>query len=232
MTNIQFIAKAVTTAVINIQNTVQLLQEDCTIPFIARYRKDITGNLDEVVIELIGKLQKEYEVIIKRKESIIKSIQEQNALSPDLEKKIQQSFDIQELEDFYLPYKKKKTTKADIAREYGLEPLAKIIRAQNNDDVDFIATQYLNNNVINEDAALQGARDIIAEWINENIYVRKQLRRLYQRTATISTKVVKKQKEEEKAQKFEQYFDWSESLSKTKLRHTYNLLSKTVSKDC
>ena len=214
MTNIQFIAKAVTTAVINIQNTVQLLQEDCTIPFIARYRKDITGNLDEVVIELIGKLQKEYEVIIKRKESIIKSIQEQNALSPDLEKKIQQSFDIQELEDFYLPYKKKKTTKADIAREYGLEPLAKIIRAQNNDDVDFIATQYLNNNIINEDAALQGARDIIAEWINENIYVRKQLRRLYQRTATISTKVVKKQKEEEKAQKFEQYFDWSEPLSK------------------
>ena len=214
MTNIQFIAKAVTTAVINIQNTVQLLQEDCTIPFIARYRKDITGNLDEVVIELIGKLQKEYEIIIKRKESIIKSIQEQNALSPDLEKKIQQSFDIQELEDFYLPYKKKKTTKADIAREYGLEPLAKIIRAQNNDDVDFIATQYLNNNVINEDAALQGARDIIAEWINENIYVRKQLRRLYQRTATISTKVVKKQKEEEKAQKFEQYFDWSEPLSK------------------
>ena len=141
MTNIQFIAKAVTTAVINIQNTVQLLQEDCTIPFIARYRKDKTGNLDEVVIEQIGKLQKEYEVIIKRKESIIKSIQEQNALSPDLEKKIQQSFDIQELEDFYLPYKKKKTTKADIAREYGLEPLAKIIRAQNNDDVDFIATQ-------------------------------------------------------------------------------------------
>jgi uncharacterized protein len=214
MTNIQFIAKAVTTAVINIQNTVQLLQEDCTIPFIARYRKDKTGNLDEVVIEQIAKLQKEYEVIIKRKESIIKSIQEQNALSPDLEKKIQQSFDIQELEDFYLPYKKKKTTKADVARQHGLEPLAKIIMAQNNDDVDLIATQYLNNNVINEDAALQGARDIIAEWINENIYVRKQLRRLYQRTATVSTKVVKKQKEEEKAQKFEQYFDWSEPLSK------------------
>jgi uncharacterized protein len=214
MTNIQFIAKAVTTVVINIQNTVQLLQEDCTIPFIARYRKDKTGNLDEVVIEQIAKLQKEYEVIIKRKESIIKSIQEQNALSPDLEKKIQQSFDIQELEDFYLPYKKKKTTKADVARQHGLEPLAKIIMAQNNDDVDLIATQYLNNNVINEDAALQGARDIIAEWINENIYVRKQLRRLYQRTATVSTKVVKKQKEEEKAQKFEQYFDWSEPLSK------------------
>jgi uncharacterized protein len=214
MTNIQFIAKAVTTTVINIQNTVQLLQEDCTIPFIARYRKDKTGNLDEVVIEQVAKLQKEYEVILKRKESIIKSIQEQNALSLDLEKKIHQIFDIQELEDIYLPYKKKKTTKADVAREHGLEPLAKIIMAQNNDDVDLIATEYLNNNVINEDVALQGARDIIAEWINENIYVRKQLRRLYQRTATVSTKVVKKQKEEEKAQKFHQYFDWSEPLSK------------------
>lgn len=215
MTNIQFIAKAVATAVNNIQNTVQLLQEDCTIPFIARYRKDRTGNLDEVVIEQIAKLQKEYEIIIKRKEAVIKSIQEQNALSPELEKKIQQSYDIQELEDFYLPYKKKKTTKADVARTNGLEPLAKIIMTQDKVDVDSIASHYLNDTVINEDAALQGARDIIAEWINENIYVRKQLRRLYQRSATVNTKVVKKHKEEEKAQKFDQYFDWSEPLNKT-----------------
>ena len=88
-----------------------------------------------------------------------------------------------------MPYKKKKKTKADVARENGLEPLAKIIMAQKKDDVDFIATKYLNENVINEDAALQGARDIIAEWINENIYVRKQLRRLYERKATITTKL-------------------------------------------
>jgi uncharacterized protein len=214
MTNIQFISKSVATAAINIEKTVQLLQEDCTIPFISRYRKDTTGNLDEVQIENIAKFQKEYEVIIKRKEAILKSIMEQGAMNETLFAKIDKSFDIQELEDFYLPYKKKKTTKADVAREQGLEPLAKIIMAQNNDDVDFMATQYLNDNVINEDAALQGARAIIAEWINENIYVRKQLRRLYQRTATVSTKVVKKQKEEEKAQKFEQYFDWSEPLSK------------------
>ena len=167
MTNIQFIAKSVQTAAINIQNTVQLLQEDCTIPFISRYRKDKTGNLDEVFIEQIAKFQKEYEVIVKRKEAILKSIQEQNALSPELDKKIQQSFDLQELEDFYLPFKKKKKTKADTARENGLEPLAKIIMAQNNDDVDFISTKYLNENVINEDTALQGARDIIAEIINE-----------------------------------------------------------------
>lgn len=214
MTNIQFIAKSVNTATINIQNTVQLLQEDCTIPFISRYRKDKTGNLDEVFIEQIAKFQKEYEVIIKRKEAILKSIQEQNALTPELDKKIQQSFDLQELEDFYLPYKKKKRTKADVARENGLEPLAKIIMAQGKDDVDFLATQYLNENVINEESALQGARDIIAEWINENIYVRKQLRRLFERKATITTKVVKSKKEEEGAQKFKQYFDWAEPLTK------------------
>lgn len=214
MTNIQFIAKSVPTAAINIQNTVQLLEEDCTIPFISRYRKDKTGNLDETQIEQIAKLNKEYETIVKRKEAILKSIEEQKALTPDLEKKIVQSFDLQELEDFYLPFKKKKKTKADVARENGLEPLAKIIMAQNNDDVDFLATKYLNENVKNEDEALQGARDIIAEWINENIFVRKQLRRLYQRKATITTKVVKSKKEEEGAQKFSQYFDWSEPVSK------------------
>lgn len=215
MTNIQFISKTVQTATINIQNTIQLLQEDCTIPFISRYRKDQTGNLDEVVIETIAKLSKQYDEIVKRKESILKSIEEQNALFPELKSKIENSFDLQELEDFYLPFKKKKKTKADVARENGLEPLAKIIMAQNNDDVDFISSKYLNENVRNEDEALQGARDIIAEWINENSYVRKQLRRLFQRKATITTKVVKSKKEDEAAQKFNQYFDWSENLTKT-----------------
>ena len=215
MNNIQFISKFVATTAINIQNTVQLLQEDCTIPFISRYRKDTTGNLDEVQIENISKFQKEYEVIVKRKEAILKSILEQNSLVPELKSKIENSYDLQEIEDFYLPFKKKKKTKADVARENGLETLAKIIMAQGNDDVNFISTKYLNENVINEEAALQGARDIIAEWINENIYVRKQLRRLYQRRATISTKVVKSKKEDENAQKFNHYFEWSEPLSKT-----------------
>ena len=214
MTNIEFISKFVATSAINIQKTIQLLQEDCTIPFISRYRKDQTGNLDEVFIENIAKFQKEFEMIVKRKDAILKSIEEQKMLSTELKQKIQQSFDLQELEDFYLPYKKKKKTKADVARENGLEPLAKIIMAQNNDDVDFIATQYLNKNVINEDEALQGARDIIAEWINENIYVRKQLRRFYQQKASVSTKVIKAKKEDEAAQKFNQYFDWSENLTK------------------
>jgi len=215
MTNIQFIAKSVATAAINIQKTVQLLNEDCTIPFISRYRKDQTGNLDEVVIEQIAKLNKQYDELIKRKESILKTIEEQGQLSPELAKKIQESFDLQELEDLYLPFKKKKKTKADVARENGLEPLAKIIMAQNNDDIEFISTQYINDNVINEEAALQGARDIIAEWINENIHVRQQLRRLFQRKATITTKVVKTKKDDEAAQKFTHYFDWSELLSKT-----------------
>ena len=214
MTNIQFISKHVATSLINIQNTIQLLQEDCTIPFISRYRKDQTGNLDEVFIEQIAKFQKEYEIIVKRKETILKSIQEQKGLTPELNKKIQESYDLQELEDFYLPYKKKKKTRADVARENGLEPLAKIIMAQNNDNIDFIATQYLNKNVVSENEALQGARDIIAEWINENIYVRRQLRRLYQRKATITTKVSKSKKDDEVAQKFSHYFDWVENLSK------------------
>ncbi|SHG57942.1 uncharacterized protein SAMN05444372_107143 [Flavobacterium micromati] len=215
MTNLQFISKFVATADINIQNTVQLLTDDCTIPFISRYRKDKTGNLDEVQIESIAKFQKEYEIIVKRKESILKSISEQNALSPDLKSKIENSFDLQEMEDLYLPFKKKKKTRADVARENGLEPLAKIIMAQGNEDVDFISTKYLNEKFSNEESALQGARDIVAEWINENIYVRKQLRRLYQRKASITTKVVKTKKDDENAQKFNQYFDWSEPLSKT-----------------
>ncbi|WP_325203785.1 Tex family protein [Flavobacterium sp.] len=214
MTLTEYILKFVPTASKNIEATLQLLAEDCTIPFIARYRKDKTGNLDEVQIEAIAKYSKQFSEIVKRKESILKSIEEQNALSPELKQKIENSFDLQELEDFYLPYKKKKKTKADAARENGLEPLAKIIMAQNSDDIEYIASKYLNDKVANEDEALQGARDIIAEWINENIFIRKNLRRMFQRKATISTKVVKAKKEEEGAKKFEQYFDWSEAVSK------------------
>lgn len=214
MTNVEFISKSVATATKNIQNTVQLLAEDCTIPFISRYRKDQTGDLDEVVIEQIAKLQKQYDEILKRKETILKSIDEQKALTPELKSKIDASFDLQELEDFYLPYKKKKKTRADVARENGLEPLAKIIMAQNNDDIDFISSRYLNAKVKNEDEALQGARDIIAEWTSENIYVRKQLRRIFNRKASIVTQVVKTKKDSEDAQKFSQYFDWSEPLTK------------------
>ena len=214
MNNINFIQNQTKIAPKSIEATIQLLSEDCTIPFISRYRKDQTGNLDEVQIETISKLNKQFDEIIKRKESILKSIEEQNALSPELKTKIENSFDLQELEDFYLPYKKKKKTKADVARENGLEPLAKIIMSQRNDDIEFLASKYLNANVKNEDEALQGARDIIAEWINENIFIRKNLRRMFQRKAEIITKVVKTKKDDEAAQKFSQYFDWAEPISK------------------
>ena len=214
MTNIQFIQIQVTASLKSIEATIKLLADDCTIPFIARYRKDQTGNLDEVQIETIAKLSKQYNEIVKRKESILKTIEEQNQLSPDLTKKITECFDLQELEDLYLPFKKKKKTRADVARDNGLEPLAKLIFAQTNNNVDFIATQYLNDKVKNEDQALQGARDIIAEWINENSYVRKNLRRLFQRNAVVQTKVVKSRKDDAAAQKFSQYFDWAEPISK------------------
>ena len=214
MTAIQFIQNQTKIAVKSIEVTIQLLSDDCTIPFISRYRKDQTGNLDEVQIETISKLNKQFIEIVKRKESVLKSIEEQNALSPELKSKIDASYDLQEIEDWYLPYKKKKKTKADTARENGLEPLAKIIMSQRNDDIEFLASKYLNEKVINEDEALHGARDIIAEWINENIFIRKSLRRTFQRKAEITTKVVKTKKDDEAAQKFNQYFDWSENVSK------------------
>lgn len=214
MNSIQFIQSQVNTSPKNIEATLKLLSEDCTIPFISRYRKDQTGNLDEVVIETIAKLYKQYDEIVKRKESILKIIDEQGQLTPELTKKINENFDLQEIEDLYLPYKKKKKTRADIARENGLEPLAKIIFSQRNEPIDFISTQYLNDKVKNEDEALQGARDIVAEWINENSYIRKNLRRLFQRKAIVETKVVKKKENEDDAQKFKQYFDWAEPISK------------------
>jgi len=214
MTTIQFIQNHISATSKSIEATLKLLSEDCTIPFISRYRKDQTGNLDETVIEQIAKLSKQFDDINKRKESILKSIEEQGQLTSDLKTKIENSFDLQEIEDWYLPYKKKKKTRADVARENGLEPLAKIIMAQNSDDIEFIASKYLNAKVPNEDEALQGARDIIAEWINENSYIRKNLRRMFQRKAVVETKVVKTKKDNEAAQKFAQYFDWAEPISK------------------
>lgn len=213
MTNLQYISSHVTAPAKSIEATLQLLSEDCTIPFIARYRKDRTGNLDEVIIEQIAKLNQAYEAITKRKDAILKSITEQGSLSPDLAEKINRSFDLNELEDLYLPYKKRKKTKADTARENGLEPLAKILMAQNADDVDYIASKYLNDKVANEDEALQGARDIVAEWINENVYLRKSLRKIFGRKAAVSTKQTKGA-DPEKGKKFEQYLDWSENLGK------------------
>jgi len=214
MDKIQFIQQNISIQEKQINAVLQLLSEDCTIPFIARYRKDKTGNLGEVEIEQIQKLSKNFDEIQKRKESVLKSIEEQEKLTPELRAKIEQSFDLQEIEDLYLPFKKRRKTKADAAKEKGLEPLAKIIMAQKNGDIEQAAQNYLNKEVSSVEEALQGARDIIAEWINENIFIRKNLRRVFQRKAVISSKVVKTQKEEEEAQKYAQYFDWSEPLNK------------------
>ena len=215
MDKIQFIQQNVSIQEKRINAVLQLLSEDCTIPFIARYRKDKTGNLGEVEIEQIQKLSKNFDEIQKRKESVLKSIEEQEKLTPELRAKIEQSFDLQEIEDLYLPFKKRRKTKADAAKEKGLEPLAKIIMAQkNSSDIEQTAQNYLNREVSSVEEALQGARGIIAEWINENIFIRKNLRRIFQRKAVISSKVVKTKKEEEEAQKYAQYFDWSEPLNK------------------
>ncbi|NML69944.1 RNA-binding transcriptional accessory protein [Chryseobacterium sp. RP-3-3] len=215
MTTVTFIQQQLDISEKSINNTLQLLAEDCTIPFISRYRKDKTGNLDEVQIEQISKISKQFEEIVKRKESILKSIEEQNALTPELKQRIEESFDILELEDLYLPFKKRRKTKADTAKEKGLEPLARIIMSQKSNDLQFLASKYLNSDVSSEEEALQGARDIMAEWINENMYVRKNLRRMFQRKAVITSKAVKAKKDEEDAQKFSQYFEWEENLNRT-----------------
>ncbi|MDO5635865.1 MAG: Tex family protein [Myroides sp.] len=214
MNQIQYIKNQVNVSDASIKNTLELLAQDCTIPFIARYRKDKTGNLDEVQIEQIQKSAVQFDTIVKRKEAVLTSIEEQGQLTDFLKDKIQNSFDLVEIEDLYLPFKKKRKTKADTAREAGLEPLAKMIMSQNVDDLEYTAERYLNSKVFSSEDALQGARDIIAEWINENVFVRKTLRRKFQRNAEISTKVVKTKKDEDAAQKFEQYFDWNELLFK------------------
>ena len=214
MTNILFIKNQTQLTERAIEHTLELLSEGCTIPFIARYRKDKTGNLDEVAIERIAKAQNEYDNICKRKETILSSIEEQGKLTDELRQRIETSFELNELEDLYLPYKKRRKTKGDVAKENGLEPLAKQIMAQRPADLSSLASRYLSDKVTTEAEALQGASDIIAEWINENMFIRRTLRKVFQRKALIITEVAKGKADEEEAQKYSQYFDWNESLAK------------------
>ncbi|HUH34230.1 MAG TPA: Tex family protein [Moheibacter sp.] len=216
MNIIQYIQHSTQISTRQIENTVQLLNEDNTLPFIARYRKEMTGNLDEVEISTIAKLKVNFEEIQKRKETILKAIEEQNALTEELQRKITNCYDEVLLEDYYLPFKRKRKTKAGTAREHGLEPLAKIIMKQNAVlDLTALANRYLNENVPTVDKALEGAQHIIAEWINENERVRHQLRRKFQHEAVIESKVIAAKKTEEEAQKFTQYFDFSEALKRS-----------------
>lgn len=214
MTNILFIKNQTQLTERAIEHTLELLSEGCTIPFIARYRKDKTGNLDEVAIERIAKAQNEYDNICKRKETILSSIEEQGKLTDELRQRIETSFELNELEDLYLPYKKRRKTKGDVAKENGLEPLAKQIMAQRPADLSSLASRYLSDKVTTEAEALQGASDIIAEWINENMFIRRTLRKVFQRKALIVTEVAKGKADEEEAQKYSQYFDWNEPLAK------------------
>jgi uncharacterized protein len=197
-----------------IENTIQLLNEDCTIPFISRYRKELTGNLDEVQIGDIVKYKTQFEELEKRKITILKALEDQEVLTDDVKQKIVDTRDLTTLEDIYLPFKKKRKTKAETARKNGLEPLAKIIMSQRTNDIESIASKYLNNEVETEEAALEGARFIIAEWINERTDVRNNIRYQLEKFATINTKVVKGAEVDEKAQKFRDYFEWSESLNR------------------
>ncbi len=198
----------------SVKNTVDLLNQDATIPFISRYRKEATGNLDEVQIGNIVKYKDEFEALEKRKTAILKALEEQDVLTSELQQKVEACLDLTTLEDLYLPYKKSRKTKAETARKNGLEPLAKIIMSQNANDVESVAFKYVKGDVKTVTDALEGARHIIAEWINERTDIRNNLRKQLERYAMISTKVVKTKKDDENAQKFRDYFEWEESLSR------------------
>jgi len=196
------------------ENVIKLLGEGATVPFIARYRKEMTDTMNEETVADIKKRLEQLDELEKRKEFVLKSIAEQEKLTPELEKNINNAETLQDVEDLYLPYKPKRRTKAEIARQKGLEPLAKLIMAQNSDDVNGMAKRFINKekDVNNEDEALQGARDIMAEWISENINGRNKIRKIYHRDGIISSTLVKSKEAE--AQTYKQYFDFKEPIAK------------------
>ena len=208
----KLISDKLTIALTQVEHTVKLLADGATIPFISRYRKEATGGLDEVQIAAINDELKRLTDLQKRKEFILSSIEEQGKLTDELKQRITECWDETTLEDIYLPYKPKRTTRAEIARKKGLEPLAKIIMMQREPSIRQRSAQFINEEVKDADEALQGARDIIAEWVNENEEARNNVRSSFNHTAVISAKVVKG-KEEEGA-KYRDYFDFSEPLSK------------------
>lgn len=214
MTLLSFVTKQTQLQENSVKNTLALLDEDCTIPFISRYRKERTGNLDEVQIADIVKFKEQFEALEKRKETILKALMEQAVLTAELEQKIRASEELTTLEDLYLPYKKSRKTKAEKARQLGLEPLAKIIMSQKTNGIESVANRYVKGEVRSVEDALEGARHIIAEWLNERTDFRNQIRHQLERYANISTKVVKSKNEEENAQKFRDYFDWNEPLNR------------------
>ncbi|MDR2234334.1 MAG: RNA-binding transcriptional accessory protein [Tannerella sp.] len=206
------IAGSLSIAEKQISRTIEMLDEGATIPFISRYRKETTGGLDEVAI---GDIKQQYDKLCeltKRKETIIHSIEEQEKMTPELLKKIDDCWNSIELEDIYLPFKPKKQTRAEIARKKGLEPLAKILMSQSDQDINKTAQRFVNEEVTNLDDALQGARDIMAEWVNENEAARHSVRNIFQRSAVIASKVIKGKEEE--GVKYRDYFEFEEPLAR------------------
>ena len=205
------IATALGIGVRQVEKTIELLEQGSTVPFIARYRKEATGSLNEVQIAAIRDLLQKLKEIDKRRDSIIQSITEQGKMTPELEKSLREATTMTELEDLYLPYKPKRRTRATIAIERGLEPLANMLFRQQPGDVEALASRYINDEkgVASADDALAGARDIIAERVSENALSRDRIRNIFRRSAMLSSKVVKGKEEE--AGKFESWFDWSEN---------------------
>ena len=195
-----------------VENTIKLLDEGATVPFISRYRKEMTGSLDEVQIGDIKDEKARLEELVKRKETILKTIEEQDQLTSELKARIENCFDATELEDIYLPYKPKRKTKATVAREKGLEPLAKIIMKQEERDVESRAQAFVKGEVESVDDALAGARDIIAEWVNENEKARNMVRRAFDLGAMVRSKLVKGKEDE--GMKYRDYFEWEEPLKR------------------
>ncbi|MEN8157641.1 MAG: Tex family protein [Bacteroidota bacterium] len=208
----EVIAQRVGIPVRQVKSTVELLEEGATIPFISRYRKEHTGSLDEVKITEIRDELNKLKELEKRKAYILKTIEEQEKLTDELSRRIEECLDPVELEDIYLPYKPKRKTRATVARDKGLEPLAKIVMKQQETDVEGAAAKFVNDEVEDVEDALQGARDIIAEWVSENQRARKTVRYHFDRGAVISSKVVKGKEEE--AVKFTDYFEFAEPLKK------------------
>lgn len=196
-----------------VDNINQLHTEGSTIPFISRYRKEATGNLDEVMIGKVIDNIKYFNELGKRKETVLKTIEEQGKLTPELKKRINDTLDATTLEDIYLPYKPKRKTKASIAIEKGLEPLATILFAQKINDVESEALKFITEQVKDSAEALQGARDIMAEWIAENEQARNTIRQLFTEKAVLTSRVLNSKKDDENAQKYKDYFDFNESLA-------------------
>ena len=195
-----------------VAGTLKLLEEGCTIPFIARYRKEATGGLDEVQIAAISEQNNRLKEIQKRKDTITRTINDQGKMTPELEQRINDCWDAAVLEDIYLPYKPKRRTRAQVAREMGLEPLALILLKQREHDPERAAMPFVKGDVGDVDTALKGAQDIIAEMVSEDERSRQQVRSAFRREAIITSKVVKAKADTDEAAKFSDYFDWHEPL--------------------